>query len=140
MHKPDWLMSFDCHILARVTAPAHLQAMLGRPVILSCNVTIEGGEVLKQVRWLDFHNKSVLHYQPEKPGSLTRRDGVELINQQMHTSAISIELTKPGDEGCYTCVFDVYPSGQQRGKTCLILNGEVMLILIIQLYDTWHDW
>ncbi|KAB5523580.1 hypothetical protein PHYPO_G00154240 [Pangasianodon hypophthalmus] len=109
---------------ARVTAPVQLQTMLGRPVTLSCNVTIEVGDVLKQVRWLDFHNKSVLYYQPEKPGSLTRRDGVELIDQQMHTSAIAIERTKPGDEGCYTCVFDVYPSGQQRGKTCLFLNAK----------------
>lgn len=136
MHKPDCLMFFYCHILAIVTAPAQLQAMLGQPVTLGCNVSTEVGEVLKQVRWLDFHNKSVLHYQPDQPSSLKRRDGVELVDQQMYTSAIAIERTKLGDEGCYTCVFDVYPSGQQRGKICLDLNGEVILILIIQLYET----
>lgn len=128
-----------CPILATVTAPAQLQATLGQSVTLRCNVTIEGSAVLKQVRWLDLNNQTVLHYQPEKSGSLTRRDGVELIDQKMNTSAIAIESTKPGDEGCYTCVFDIYPSGQQQGKTCLFLNGEVMLILIIQLYATWHD-
>lgn len=118
-----------------MSAPAQLQAMLGRPVTLSCNVTIKIPEVLKQVRWLDSKNQSVLHYQPEKPSSLTRRDGVELLDQQMHTSAIAIERTKPGDEGCYTCVFDVYPTGQKRGKTCLFLNGKVMLALIILTPD-----
>ncbi|KAK3510674.1 hypothetical protein QTP70_012991 [Hemibagrus guttatus] len=108
----------------RVTAPANLQSMLGRPVTLGCNVTLEGGELLKQVRWLDLHNESVLSYQPEKHETLIKRDGVELLDQEMHTSAIAIERTKPGDEGCYTCVFDVYPSGQQWGKTCLRLNAK----------------
>lgn len=119
-----------------MTAPAQLHATLGHPVTLRCNVTIEVSEVLKQVRWLDLNNRTVLHYQPEKPGSITRQDGVKLIDQQMHTSAIAIERTKLGDEGCYMCVFDVYPSGQKWGRTCLFLNGEVMLIIIIQLYDT----
>lgn len=137
MHKPDWLIPFNFHILDRVTAPANLQSTLGRPVTLGCNVTLEGGELLKQVRWLDLHNESVLSYQPEKHESLIKRDGVELLDQEIHTSAIAIERTKPGDEGCYTCVFDVYPSGQQRGKTCLLLNGEVMPILMIQLYDSY---
>ncbi|KAK2818152.1 hypothetical protein Q7C36_022085 [Tachysurus vachellii] len=108
----------------KVTAPAHLQSTLGRPATLGCNVTIGGNEVLKQVRWLDLHNESVLSYQPEKPESLTKREGVELLDQETHSSAIAIEKTKPGDEGCYTCVFYVYPTGQQWGKTCLLLNAK----------------
>lgn len=118
-----------------MSAPTQLQPMLGYPVTLRCNVTIKVNEVLKQVRWLDFNNQSLLHYQPGNGESLTKRVGVMLVDARKQTSAIAIERIKPGDEGCYTCVFDVYPSGQQRGKICLLLNGEVMLILIIQLYD-----
>lgn len=132
-------MAFNRPILAKVSAPAHLQATLGLPVTLGCNVTIEGGEVLKQVRWLDLHNRSVLYYQPQKQESLTKRDGVELLDQEMHTSAIAIERTRPGDEGCYTCVFDVYPSGQQRGKTCLLLNGKVKLIFIFYIFNKYKQ-
>lgn len=118
------LLQFSC-LQANVTAPAQLQVAMNLPVTLSCNVTIKSGEVLKNVHWLDVHHKTILHYQPEKPGSLTRRAGVELVDQHMHTSAITIQRTKPGDDGCYTCVFEVHPSGQHRGKTCLFLTASV---------------
>lgn len=110
---------------AKVTAPAQLHAALGLPFMMGCNVTTEVGEVLKQVRWLDDRNKTILYYQPQKPGDLISHDGVELVKQQAHTSAIAIQKVKPGDEGCYTCVFDVYPSGQQQGKTCLFVMAKV---------------
>ncbi|XP_046693850.1 OX-2 membrane glycoprotein-like [Silurus meridionalis] len=109
---------------AEVSAPAQLQATLGHPVTLGCNLTIGNGEDLKQVRWLDLHNKSVLYYQPNKPGSLIKREGVELIDQHIDRSSFVIERTKLGDEGCYTCVFDVYPSGQQKRTICLSLNAK----------------
>ncbi|KAI4889462.1 hypothetical protein NFI96_011633 [Prochilodus magdalenae] len=110
---------------AKVTAPAQLQATLGLPFMLGCNVTIENEDTLKQVRWLDVQNNTILHYQPQTPGSLTRDDGVELVAHKAHTSAIAITEAKPGSEGCYTCVFDIYPSGQQQGKTCLLLIAKV---------------
>ncbi|XP_066517054.1 OX-2 membrane glycoprotein [Hoplias malabaricus] len=110
---------------AKVTAPAQLHATLGLPFVLPCNVSIKSGEVLKQVRWLGVQNNTLLHYLANNPGSLTRNDGVELVTQPTHTSAISIKKTKPGDEGCYTCMFDVYPSGQQQGKTCVSVEAKV---------------
>ncbi|XP_062866522.1 OX-2 membrane glycoprotein [Trichomycterus rosablanca] len=110
---------------AKVTAPAEIQAQVSHTATLGCNVTLGNAEIISQVRWLDVHNKTVLHYQPGKPGSLTRRDGVELVDQRMTTSVIVIQRTKPENEGCYTCVFDVYPSGQQQGKTCLLLVAQV---------------
>ncbi|XP_007246733.3 OX-2 membrane glycoprotein [Astyanax mexicanus] len=110
---------------AKVTAPAQQHAALGLPFMLGCNVTTEDGEVLKQVRWLDVRNKTILHYQPQRPGDLISHDGVELAKQRAHTSAIALEKVKAGDEGCYTCVFDVYPTGQQQGKTCLSVTARV---------------
>ncbi|KAK1802969.1 hypothetical protein P4O66_021508, partial [Electrophorus voltai] len=110
---------------AKVTAPSQLQATLGLPFMLACNVTVEDGDILKQVRWLDTHDTPILHYQPGRAGSITKRARVDLLDQQVHTSAISIQHANAGDEGCYTCVFDVYPSGQQQAKTCLILMAKV---------------
>lgn len=96
--------------------------------MLTCNITMETGEDLKQVLWLDMTNKTILHYQPDKYDLITK-DGVNLsqrtAGQQAHTSVITIGRAGPAIEGCYQCLFDVYPTGQQRGRTCLSLMGEV---------------
>ncbi|ROL42610.1 Nectin-1 [Anabarilius grahami] len=114
----------------KVLAPSHLQAMAGLPFMLACNITMETGEALEQVLWLDMTNKTILHYQPDK--HVTKVDGVELSQQtkgqQAHTSVITIRRAGPANEGCYQCLFDVYPSGQQRGRTCLSLTAKVELM------------
>ncbi|KAK9981127.1 hypothetical protein ABG768_000692 [Culter alburnus] len=116
----------------KVLAPSHLQAMAGLPFMLACNITMETGEALKQVLWLDMTNKTILHYQPDKYEHVTKVDGVELSQQtegqQAHTSVITIRRAGPANEGCYQCLFDVYPSGQQRGRTCLSLTAKVELM------------
>lgn len=120
---------FGRYVLGKVLAPSHLQAMTGHPFMLACNITLETGETLKQVLWLDMTNKTILHYQPDEYGHVTQVDGVELSQQtagpQAHTSVITIRRVTPANEGCYHCLFDVYPTGQQRGRTCLSLMGEV---------------
>lgn len=89
---------------------------------------MEAGEALKQVLWLDATNKTILYYDPDKYDHTTK-DGVKLsqhtAGQQAHASAITIGRAEPANEGCYQCLFDVYPTGQQRGRTCLSLMGEV---------------
>ncbi|KAK2908969.1 hypothetical protein Q8A67_004806 [Cirrhinus molitorella] len=115
----------------KVLAPSHLQAMAGLPFMLACNITLETGEVLKQVLWKDMTNKTILHYEPD--GYVTKVDGsVELsqqtAGQQAHTSVITIRRAAPANEGCYQCLFHVYPSGQQRGRTCLSLTAMVEML------------
>ncbi|XP_026060276.1 OX-2 membrane glycoprotein isoform X2 [Carassius auratus] len=116
----------------KVLAPSHLQAMTGHPFMLACNITLETGETLKQVLWLDMTNKTILHYQPDEYGHVTQVDGVELSQQtagpQAHTSVITIRRVTPANEGCYHCLFDVYPTGQQRGRTCLSLMAMVEMM------------
>ncbi|KAM6945382.1 nectin-2-like [Aplochiton taeniatus] len=36
-----------------------------------------------------------------------------------------IQRVEPSHEGCYRCVFDVYPSGSQEGRTCLSVAVKV---------------
>ncbi|XP_059408461.1 OX-2 membrane glycoprotein-like isoform X1 [Carassius carassius] len=125
------LMLFS-RLRGKVLAPPHLQAMAGLPFMLACNITMKTGEELKQVLWLDMANKTILHYQPDKNENVSKVDGVELLQeatgQQAHTSVISIRRATPASEGCYQCLFDVYPSGQQRGRTCLSLTGTVEMM------------
>ncbi|XP_067298797.1 OX-2 membrane glycoprotein isoform X2 [Pseudorasbora parva] len=116
----------------KVLAPSHLQATAGLPFVLACNITMETGEVLKQVLWFDMTNKTILHYQPDKYDHISKLDGVELSQRtaghQAHTSIITIGRAGLANEGCYQCIFDVYPTGQQRGRTCLSLTAMVELM------------
>ncbi len=122
---------FCRYVLGKVLAPSHLQAMTGLPFMLACNITLETGEDLKQVLWFDMSNKTILHYQPDKYVHVTQVDGVELSHHtaghHAHSSVITIKRVAPATEGCYQCIFDVYPTGQQRGRTCLSLTGEAVI-------------
>ncbi|RXN02789.1 OX-2 membrane glyco -like protein [Labeo rohita] len=72
-------MSKTSYESGTVLAPSHLQAIAGLPFMLACNITMEAGEVLKQVLWEDMTNTTILHYQPG--GYVTKEDGVELSQQ-----------------------------------------------------------
>ncbi|XP_046886619.1 uncharacterized protein LOC124474493 isoform X2 [Hypomesus transpacificus] len=86
-----------------VIAPSSLNAIAGLPFSLGCNVTMETGHTVKQ------------------------RDDVTLTDSRNNVSIITIKRAGPKDEGCYQCIFDIYPSGGQEGKTCLNIIGEVGL-------------
>ncbi|XP_051994230.1 OX-2 membrane glycoprotein-like isoform X1 [Xyrauchen texanus] len=121
-----------CLLQGKVIAPSHLQVMVGLPFTLACNITVNTGEVLKQVLWVDMANKTILYYQPDKHDHITNENGVELTarsaSQHAHNSAITISRAGSDNEGCYHCFFDVYPTGQQIGRTCLSLTAMVELM------------
>lgn len=108
-----------------VIAPSSLNAIAGLPFTLSCNVTTERGDTVKQVRWLNKNDQVLLAYEPGEPVKVTsRRDDVELTASHNDISAVTFKRAKGNDEGCYRCIFDVYPSGAQEGMTCLSITGE----------------
>ncbi|TRZ01530.1 hypothetical protein DNTS_005213, partial [Danionella cerebrum] len=112
----------------KVLAPSHLHAIAGYPFMLACNISLETGEILKQVLWLDTTNKTILHYQPDEYRQANRADGVELSVQtsealQAHNSVITVSKATYNSEGCYQCLFHVYPSGQQKGTICLTVTA-----------------
>ncbi|KAL6115292.1 uncharacterized protein ACO6RY_00181 [Pungitius sinensis] len=110
----------------QVTAPATLQAEVGRPVLLGCNVTTETGDTVKQVRWLDGHKKLILAYRPTVPVRVSHQaPDVQLTAAHGDASYITIGRVRPDDEGCYRCIFDVYPGGALEGTTCIQVTGRV---------------
>ncbi|XP_067116601.1 OX-2 membrane glycoprotein-like isoform X2 [Osmerus mordax] len=109
-----------------VIAPSNLNAIAGLPFSLGCNVTMETGHTVKQVRWLNQHKQVLLAYKPGQPVTISsQRDDVTLTASRNDVSVITIKRAGPKDEGCYQCIFDIYPSGGQEGKTCLNIIGEV---------------
>lgn len=113
-----------------VIAPSSMTAVAGLPFTLGCNITIATGDTVKQVRWLNKHKQVLLAYEPgESVRTTSRQDNVELTSSHLNVSAITIKRAGPNDEGCYHCIFDIYPSGAQEGKTCLSIEGEFGLSL-----------
>ncbi|XP_058472182.1 OX-2 membrane glycoprotein [Solea solea] len=109
----------------RVTAPQHLEAPVEKPFTLTCSVSRDRGETLKQVRWLDVQNQTLLSYQPGLKDSVSGQQHVELATSPKDSSAIIIRRVGFRDEGCYTCIFDMHPSGSKQGQTCLTVTSQV---------------
>ncbi|KAM5179756.1 OX-2 membrane glycoprotein-like [Mantella aurantiaca] len=45
----------------------------------------------------------------------------------LNMTAITIYKTGMEDEGCYACVFNVFPEGAKEGRVCLSITGEVLI-------------
>ncbi|KAK2839911.1 hypothetical protein Q5P01_013651 [Channa striata] len=109
----------------RVTTPERLEAPVGKPFNLTCSVSKERGESVRQVRWLDVQNQTLLTYQPGNRDSVSGQQHVELTTSPKDGSAITIHRVGFRDEGCYTCIFDMHPSGSKQGQTCLTVTAQV---------------
>ncbi|XP_071761360.1 OX-2 membrane glycoprotein isoform X1 [Centroberyx gerrardi] len=119
------LLLMVVRLQGRVTAPERLEAPVEQPFTLTCTVSRERGESLRQVRWLDVQNQTLLTYQPGQRDSVSGQQHVELASSPKDTSAISIRRVGFRDEGCYTCIFDMHPSGSQQGQTCLTVTSHI---------------
>lgn len=127
---PLCLLSFVVLAVSRtfgvVTSPTTVTVEVGQPLNLSCALTTFAGDTIHQVRWLDPHRQTVLAYEPRSPAHISLQDpNVQLQTSHRGTSHITIRTVRPEDEGCFRCVFDVYPRGQQEGKTCITVTGKV---------------
>lgn len=130
---PLWLLlwvagSAVSRTQGEVRAPPSLSAETGQPLLLSCNITMAPGSTVQQVRWLNRHSELLLAYEQRGPVRVSHQDpSVQLAASHKDGSHIAIKALRPEDEGCYRCVFDVYPTGLQEGKTCVSVTGKVRL-------------
>ncbi|XP_030200082.1 OX-2 membrane glycoprotein [Gadus morhua] len=110
----------------RVSAPERQEAPVESPFTLSCSLARERpGDAVRQVRWLDVQNQTLLTYQPGQTDSVSGQQHVELAPAPKDSSAITIRRVGFRDEGCYTCIFDLLPSGSQQGTTCLTVTSRI---------------
>ncbi|XP_050958974.1 OX-2 membrane glycoprotein isoform X1 [Labeo rohita] len=110
----------------RVSAPKRLEAPVEQPFTLSCTLVKGRGESVQQVRWLDVQNQTLITYQPGEQDSVSGQQHVELAPSPRDASAITIKRVSYRDEGCYTCIFDIYPKGSREGQTCLTVTAMVI--------------
>lgn len=100
-------------------------APVNKPFTLTCSVSREKGESLRQVRWIGVENQTLLTYQPGNKDSVTGQQHVELGPAPRDTSNVILTRVSFRDEGCYTCIFDMHPSGSQQGTTCITVTSQV---------------
>lgn len=111
-----------------VTAPTTLTAEVGHPLQLRCHITTATDYTIKQVRWYNKNNKIMLAYEQKVPVRPSHQDpSVQFTPSDNDASSVTIKNVQPEDEGCYRCVFDVFPGGAQEAKTCISVIGEVRL-------------
>ncbi|XP_070711894.1 OX-2 membrane glycoprotein-like [Pempheris klunzingeri] len=123
-----WIVGMTSRTQGEVTAPPSLSTEVGNPVMLSCNITTETGDTVRQVRWLKGHKKILLAYEQSAPVRISHQEpNVQLTASHYDASYITIKKVQPDDEGCYRCVFDVFPKGPQEGRTCISVTGKVRL-------------
>ncbi|GAA6088919.1 OX-2 membrane glycoprotein isoform X1 [Tachysurus ichikawai] len=113
-------------INGRVMAPPRVEAALDKPFNLSCMLSRSRGEQVKQVRWLDMKNQTLISYVPGQPDSVSGQHHVELSEGPKDYSKVLIKRVSSRDEGCYTCIFDVYPTGSKEGQTCITVTASVV--------------
>lgn len=137
MCRPAWPLCLLLWMVAtavsrthgQVTATGSQSTEVGRSLLLGCNVTTETGETVQQVRWLDKHKKVLLAYEQSAPVRVTHQAAnVQLAAAHDHGSYVTITRVRPDDEGCYRCIFDVYPRGSLDGWTCISVTGKVHLV------------
>ncbi|XP_077436378.1 OX-2 membrane glycoprotein [Vanacampus margaritifer] len=109
----------------KVTAPEHVQAGVGKPFTLTCALLKDRGDSVRQVRWLDVNNQTLLSYQPGNRDSVSGQQHVELNPSSKDTSSVTIQRVSFRDEGCYTCIFDLVQAGAKQGRTCLTVTASV---------------
>jgi len=97
------------------------------PFTLSCSLSrgAAGDVAVREVRWLDVQNQTLLTYLPGQRDSVSGQQHVELApSSNRDTSAITIRRVGFRDEGCYTCIFDLQSGASQQGHTCLTVTCE----------------
>lgn len=115
---------------SRVSATARVEAVVGKPYALTCVLVKKAaGESVQQIRWIDHQNQTLVSYIPGRSDSVSGQQHVEVVSSPGDSSHISIKRVSYRDEGCYTCIFDVYPTGSKEGSTCLTVTGELPCFL-----------
>ncbi|XP_036418367.1 OX-2 membrane glycoprotein [Colossoma macropomum] len=100
---------------------------LGQSASFSCSLPNAAG--VKQVTWQRLgHDDSVQtmvtfseNFKQQVTDSYL--DKVEVTEATLSATTIVIKNITFADEGCYICTFNVYPSGTERRKTCLTVQG-----------------
>ncbi|XP_038130408.1 OX-2 membrane glycoprotein-like [Cyprinodon tularosa] len=120
--KPDILSLFPAGVAAVIQTQLNVLAAVGEDPPLSCQL-LETKDV-QQVTWQKVFGRkerNICSYS-EYFGQTVNpdfKDKVQFIEAGLQNSSIVIRKVTEKDEGCYLCLFNIYPDGALVGRTCL---------------------
>ncbi|XP_015260169.1 PREDICTED: OX-2 membrane glycoprotein-like, partial [Cyprinodon variegatus] len=109
-------------VTAVVQTPLNVLAAVGEDAPLGCQL-LETKDV-QQVTWqkvFGSKERNICSYS-EYFGQTVNpdfKDKVQFTEAGLKNSSIVIRKVTEQDEGCYLCLFNIYPDGALRGRTCL---------------------
>ncbi|XP_072491685.1 OX-2 membrane glycoprotein-like isoform X2 [Notamacropus eugenii] len=107
--------------MPRVIHKTEMTSTVGENVTLSCQLSAEK-EVL-QVTWQKEGQTTdnIATYSPNHGPRLLGpyHDHVLVTQSDLNSSAITLEFVSLKDEGCYRCIFNIFPIGPVQGRMCL---------------------
>ncbi|KAL6481377.1 hypothetical protein MHYP_G00094570 [Metynnis hypsauchen] len=98
----------------------------GESASFSCSLPNAAG--VKQVTWQRLGHDDSVHTMVTFSENFKQVDDayldkVEVTEATLSATTIVMKNITFADEGCYICTFNVYPSGTERRKTCLTVQG-----------------
>ncbi|MBN3276607.1 OX2G protein, partial [Polyodon spathula] len=114
-------------VSAEVITQGNITAILDQPLTIRCNVTIGTGTVVKQVRWQKNPDEIIASNNQNDNAVVSEeyRGRLNISLYKPESSSITFSHITVTDEGCYTCLFDTYPEGEHREKTCISITDQV---------------
>uniref|UniRef100_A0A3Q2FGI7 Ig-like domain-containing protein n=1 Tax=Cyprinodon variegatus TaxID=28743 RepID=A0A3Q2FGI7_CYPVA len=116
-----------CMEFAYLLISATVTATVGEDAPLSCQL-LETKDV-QQVTWqkvFGSKERNICSYS-EYFGQTVNpdfKDKVQFTEAGLKNSSIVIRNVTEQDEGCYLCLFNIYPDGALMGRTCLKVYGK----------------
>ncbi|XP_077335910.1 OX-2 membrane glycoprotein-like [Lithobates pipiens] len=107
-----------------------VRAEFGESATLTCPLQTSNDVV--QVTWKKVEKDSetkLATYTKEKGARVDKPhdDRLNISTPGLNRTAITIYKAGLEDEGCYVCVFNVFPTGAKEGRVCLTISGQVLI-------------
>ncbi|XP_034970667.1 OX-2 membrane glycoprotein [Zootoca vivipara] len=113
---------------------------LGGNATLRCTLPVVESSETVQVTWQQEVNKNFVNLAAYTNKSILNIDDrykgrVNLTIFEHNDTAISFWNVSTQENGCYRCIFNIYPQGSKRNKACLSVYGRLNTFLHYSISD-----
>ncbi|XP_029433992.1 OX-2 membrane glycoprotein-like isoform X2 [Rhinatrema bivittatum] len=125
-----WVISVAlCSTQGDVLTEEKRMEKLGSSVTLKC--ALQKHYEVVQVTWqkrTGTDQENLATYSSAKGANVMKayQEHLNVTLLRLNETAITLWRTSILDEGCYLCIFNIYPSGSIQGTTCLFLHGDIL--------------